>query len=281
MAGVRIVSDSACDLNQDEADALGIEIVPLSIRFGDLEFTDRQDLSVAEFYRRMAESEALPETAAPAPGAFEQVFRKLAAEGADAVVCINLSGDLSATIESARNAARSLEGEVDVRVLDSRTLTAGLGTVVLEAAKAARDGSSVDEVVALAESLIARTRVYAALDTLDNLKKGGRIGGAKAFVGSLLSVKPLINISGGHVEEAGKPRTRKKALLALRDQLFSEQGVVHLSVYDGEATDVDAFLDLIDSRFPRSEVRTGRIGAVIGTHGGPRVLGICYVVGAS
>ena len=281
MAGVRIVSDSACDLSAEEAAALGIEIVPLSIRFGDDEFTDREDLSVAEFYSRMAVTDALPETSAPAPGAFEQVFRKLAGEGADAVVCINLSGDLSATIESARNAARSLEGEVDVRVIDSRTLTAGLGTIVLEAAKAARNGSSVDEVVALADDLVARTRVYAALDTLDNLKKGGRIGGAQAFLGSLLSVKPLINVTGGHVEEAGKPRTRKKALAALRDQLYSEQGVVHLSVFDGEATDVDAFLDLIADRFPRDGVRTGRIGAVIGTHGGPRVLGICYVVDAA
>ena len=278
MAGVRIVSDSACDLSAEETAELGIEIVPLSIRFGDDEYTDREDLSVAEFYARMATTDALPETAAPAPGAFERVFRKLAGEGADAVVCINLSGELSATIESARNAARSLEGEVDVRVIDSRTLTAGLGTVVLESAKAARDGKSVDEVVALADDLVARTRVYAALDTLDNLKKGGRIGGAKAFVGSLLSVKPLINVTGGHVEEAGKPRTRKKALVALRDQLYSEKGVAHLSVYDGEAPDVDAFLDLIADRFPRADLRTGRIGAVIGTHGGPRVLGICYVV---
>jgi DegV family protein with EDD domain len=279
MAGVRIVTDSACDLDADEAAALGIEIVPLSIRFGDQEFTDRHDLSVADFYRRMAESEALPETAAPSPGAFEQVFRKLAGEGADAVVCINLSGELSATIESARNAARSLEGEVDVRVIDSRTLTAGLGTVVIEAATAARGGSSVDEVVARAEDLISRTRVYAALDTLDNLKKGGRIGGAQAFLGSLLSIKPLINVTGGHVEEAGKPRTRKKALAALRDQLFEEQDVAHLAVFDGEAPDVEAFLELIESRFPRGGLRTGRIGAVIGTHGGPRVLGICYVVG--
>jgi DegV family protein with EDD domain len=278
MAGVRIVSDSACDLSAEEAAELGIAIVPLSIRFGDDEFTDREDLSVAEFYARMATTDALPETAAPAPGAFERVFRQLAGEGADAVVCINLSGALSATIESARNAARALEGEIDVRVIDSRTLTAGLGTIVLEAAKAARDGKSVDEVVALADDLVARTRVYAALDTLENLKKGGRIGGAKAFVGSLLSVKPLINVTGGHVEEAGKPRTRKKALVALRDQLYSEQGVVHLSVYDGEAPDVDTFLDLIADRFPRADLRTGRIGAVIGTHGGPRVLGICYVV---
>ena len=281
MAGVRIVSDSACDLSAEEAAALGIEIVPLSIRFGDDEFTDREDLSVAEFYSRMAVTDALPETSAPAPGAFEQVFRKLAGEGADAVVCINLSGDLSATIESARNAARSLEGEVDVRVIDSRTLTAGLGTIVLEAAKAARNGSSVDEVVALADDLVARTRVYAALDTLDNLKKGGRIGGAQHLLGQMLAIKPLLNITGGEVEEAGKQRTRKKSLVWLRDKLFEEPRVEKLAVFDGEAPDVAEFLELISSRYGPDDIRTGRIGAVIGTHGGPRVMGICYLVAPS
>ena len=278
MSGVRIVTDSACDLTSDEATDLGIEIVPLSIRFGSQEFTDREDLSVEDFYRRMAESSDLPETAAPSPGAFEQAFRRAAAAGADSVVCINLSGGLSATIESARNAARSLDGEIDVHVVDSRTLTAGQGTIVRQAAQAAKDGASVDEVLARVDDLAARTRVYAALDTLDNLKKGGRIGGAAHLVGSMLSIKPLINVTGGQVEEASKQRTRKKALLWLRDQLYSEQGVTHLSVYDGEAPDVEEFLDLIADRFPRDAIQTGRIGAVIGAHGGPRVLGICYVV---
>jgi DegV family protein with EDD domain len=278
MAGVRIVTDSACDLTKDEAAALQVEIVPLNIRFGTEEFTDGQNLSVEEFYRRMSEAEDLPETSAPAPGAFEVAFRKLADEGADAIVCINLSGGLSATIESARNAARALEGEVDVRVIDSRTLTAGQGTIVREAARAAKGGASVDDVVSLVDDLVGRTRVYAALDTLDNLKKGGRIGGAAHLVGSMLSIKPLIDITGGTVEEASKQRTRKKALLWLRDQLYREQGVTHLSVYDGEAPDVGEFLELIAERFPTEDINTGRIGAVIGAHGGPRVLGICYVV---
>ena len=278
MAGVRIVSDSACDLTQDEADALGVEIVPLTIRFGAEEFTDRQNLSVEEFYRRMADSDALPETAAPAPGAFEVAFRKLAAEGADAVVCINLSGGLSATVEAARNAARAVDGDVDVRVIDSRTLTAGQGTIVLAAAKAGAAGLPVDDVVALIDDMVGRTHVYAALDTLDNLKKGGRIGGAQHMLGSLLAIKPLIDITGGEVEEAGKQRTRKKSLLWLRDKLFAEQGVEQLSVFDGEAPDVEEFLDLLAPRFARADIRTGRIGAVIGTHGGPRVMGICYLV---
>src|SRR3954462_9525973 len=109
---VRIVTDSACDLSSDEADELGVDIVPLSIRFGDKEFTDRVDLSVDEFYRRLNEAVELPETAAPAPGAFEQVFRRAAENGAGAVVCINLSSDLSATIQSAQNAARAVEGTI-------------------------------------------------------------------------------------------------------------------------------------------------------------------------
>src|SRR3954452_15831314 len=138
--GVRIVTDSSCDLAPDEAEVLGIDIVPLSIRFGDKEFTDRVDLSVDEFYQRLAESAALPETAAPSPGAFEQVFRRAADNGADAVVCINLSSELSATIQSAQNAARAVEDTIPVHVVDSRSITLGLGSQAIAAAEAARNG---------------------------------------------------------------------------------------------------------------------------------------------
>jgi DegV family protein with EDD domain len=277
MPGVRIVTDSSCDLSQAEAAELGVAVVPLSIRFGSEEFVDIEELSVADFYRRMAESPSLPETAAPAPGRFEQAFRQMADEGADTVLCINLSSELSATIESARNAARAVAPDIDVRVIDSRTLTAGLGTIVLQAAEAARSGASADDIEALVAGLIERTRVYATLDTLDNLKKGGRIGAAQHLLGSMLSFKPVINVSDGKVEEAGRARTRKKSLIWLRDKLFEEPRVEHLAVADGEAPDVDEFLDLIAERYPRDQVRLGRIGAVIGTHGGPRLVGICYL----
>lgn len=273
---VRIVTDSACDLTSEEAADLGIEIVPLSIRFGAEEFTDRVDLDVHEFYRRMDASDALPETAAPAPGAFDERFRRLAADGADGIVCINLSGELSATYQSARSAAQSLDG-IDVRVLDSHSITAGLGTQVLLAARAARDGASTDEVVSLVESLEPRTRVYGVLDTLDNLKKGGRIGGAQALLGSMLSIKPALDISSGVVQEAGKPRTRKKALQWLADQVLAHDHVEELAVMHGDAPDVDVVLDLLAPRYPRDQIRVGHIGAVIGTHGGPRVVGVCFL----
>src|SRR5258705_5435725 len=268
MTAVRIVTDSACDLNADEVDDLGIDIVPLSIRFGDKEFTDRVDLSVDEFYRRLAESAELPETAAPSPGAFEQVFRRAADNGDDAVVCINLSSELSATIQSAQNAARSLEGTLDVRVVDSRSITLGLGSQAIAAAEAARGGASAGEIVAMVEDMATRTRVFGALDTLENLKKGGRGGGAQALLGNLLSIKPLIDASSGRVEEAGKARTRKKALQWLADRLLQEPAVEHLCVCHGEAPDLDEFLSLLEPRFPRDKIRIGLIGAVIGTHGG-------------
>jgi DegV family protein with EDD domain len=274
---VRIVTDSSCDLTDEEIAARGIEVVPLSIRFGDEELEDRTQLSVQAFYEKLAESAVLPETAAPAPGKFEAAFRRQAEAGADAVVCINLSAGLSATMQSAQNAAVAVRDDIDVRVLDSTSITSGLGTQVLLAAEAAAGGASVDEVVALVEDLAARTHVLGALDTLDNLKKGGRIGGAKALVGSLLSIKPILDISSGTVEEAGKARTRRKALDVLRDKVFEQGAVEHLCVTHGFAPDLDEMLDLLSDRIPREQIRVGHIGPVIGTHGGPRVMGVTWV----
>jgi DegV family protein with EDD domain len=280
MAGVRVVTDSACDLTKERAAELGVEVVPLSIRFGDEEYTDGVDLSVEQFYEKLAASEALPETAAPAPGAFADAFRKAKAEGADSVICINLSSDLSATLQSAQNAAEAVKDDLPVRVVDSRSITAGLGTQVRLATEAAAGGASLDELVALVEDLAGRTKVYGCLDTLDNLKKGGRIGGAQHLLGSMLSIKPIVDVSSGKVEEAGKQRTRKKALAFMRDLVFEHDEVENLCVYHGAAPDLDDFLDLIEERFPRDEVELGTIGPVIGTHGGPRVIGVTFQASA-
>lgn len=280
MAGVRVVTDSACDLTSEQAAALGVEVVPLSIRFGDEEFVDGKDLTVSQFYEKLAISDELPETAAPSPGAFEAAFRKLQGEGADAVVCINLSSDLSATMASARNAAEAVKDDLPVHVVDSRSITAGLGTQVRLASEAAKGGATAEEVVALVEDLAGRTKVYGCLDTLDNLKKGGRIGNAQHLLGSLLSIKPIIDVSSGSVEEAGKQRTRKKALPFLRDLVFQYPEVENLCVYSGEAPDVDEFIELMSERFNPDDIEVGTIGPVIGTHGGPRVIGVTFQVPA-
>jgi DegV family protein with EDD domain len=277
MSGVHIVSDSSCDLEPDDADQRNIEIVPLTIRFGDEEFTDRQGLSVEDFYKRMAASEALPQTACPSPGAFEQAFRNARGAGADAVVCLNISSALSNTFQSAQTAAAACESDIAVHVVDSRSVSSGLGTLVLEAAKTAGDGGDVDAVLRRVDDLIPRTRVVAALNTLENLKKGGRIGGAKAMVGSILSIKPLIDISGGVVEEAGRARTRKRAMEWLYERLAAAGVIEDVAVMHSGAPDIEEFLDLIAPVCPRSTLRVGQMGAVIGTHGGPQMIGVSWI----
>ncbi|HET9542267.1 MAG TPA: DegV family protein [Acidimicrobiales bacterium] len=274
---VRIVTDSACDLDQALVDQHGIEVVPLSIRFGDDEFVDRIELSNEEFYARMAASDTLPETAAPSPGAFEQAFRKQGASG-DAVVCINLSAALSATMQSAATAAASLEGEIAVTVVDSKALTLGLGNIVVAAAEAAAAGASPTDIEAKVEDLSGRTRMWGMLDTLDNLLKGGRIGKAQQLMGSVLSIKPILDMSTGEVHEAAKPRTHKKGLLWLRDKVLEfGDDIETLWVMAGDPDDAGELVDLLAADYT-GEIGQGRIGPVIGTHGGPGVLGVTFWV---
>ena len=272
---VQIVTDSAADIPAETAAALGIRVVPLSIRFGDEEFTDGVNLSTAEFYEKMAATDLLPSTAAPSPGAFEEAMRAAGSAG-DPVVCINLSSALSATMQSAENAARAIGDDLDVRVVDSTSITAGEGLQVLAAAKAAADGATADEIVALVEDLRSRTKVFGALNTLDNLKKGGRIGGAQAMIGGLLSIKPIIDISTGSVTEAAKARTRRKALIWLRDRLFQEPDLDRVAVCHGHADDFDELIELLLPRYDREQLDTWTIGPVIGTHGGPAVVGLVW-----
>jgi len=223
----------------------------------------------------MSESSVLPETAAPSPGAFEQAFRKVGG-GGDEVVCINLSAALSATMQSAATAAKALEGEVSVTVVDSKALTLGLGNIVVACAEAAEAGASAADVVAKAEDLSDRTRMWGMLDTLDNLVKGGRIGKAQGLMGSMLSIKPVLDMSTGEVHEAAKPRTKKKGLAWLRDKVaeFGDD-VEELWVMAGDPDDAHELLDLL-APVHQGEIRVGRIGPVIGTHGGPGVLGVSF-----
>ena len=276
---VRVVTDSASDLTDEEASALGITIVPLSIRFGEEELIDRIELGADEFYARMAASDGVPGTAAPPPGAFKTAFDNCFEDGANTVVCINLSSGVSATLEAAEIGAREL-GDRDIRIIDSRSVTGGLGTMVLAAGRTASNGASAEEVVSVVESLKQRTYVYAALDTLENLKKGGRIGNAQALLGNMLSIKPIIDFSSGVVEEAAKLRTRKKSLVWLRDKL-AEHGdrVENLSVMHAQAEDIEDFLELLAAVVDPSTTRVGSLGPVVASHAGPGVVGMCFTLG--
>lgn len=275
---IRIVTDSASDISLEEAEDLGIEIVPLSVRFGETEYTDLVDLSVSDFYQKMSESDLLPSTAAPSPGAFEAAFKKCAEAGAEGVICINLSLALSATGQAAQLAADALADTLPVKCIDSKSITCGLGTIIRKAAEAAKNGGSMDDILSLVENLTGRTRIFATLDTLENLKKGGRIGGAKAMLGTMLQFKPCLDLSSGEVVEAGRQRTRKKSLIWLKEVLEGESEISELSIIHGDAPDVEEFATLISDIVPREQIRINQLGAVIGTHGGPRVLGVTYLV---
>lgn len=273
--GVRVVTDSACDLPQELVDAHAIEIVPLTIRFGDTEYVDREELSTIGFWELLQASDVLPETAAPSAGAFESKFRDLIARGATGIVCINLSSRLSATMQAAQVAAAAVGGDCPVQVIDSLTCSMGLGRLCLTAARRAADGDALDRIVAEVIGRRDRTRLFGALDTLEYLKKGGRIGNARAMLGSMLSIKPVVEVRDGVVEEAGKVRTRSKSLRVLVEKVAA-QPIDTLSVLHGLATDVDELLDLLEPIKPRDEIVLGMVGPVIGTHAGPGVIGVTF-----
>ena len=265
---VRVVTDSACDLPPTLCDELGIEVVPLTIRFGDEALIDRKDLTAQEFWARCKSAPALPETAAPSPGAFEEAYRRAQAGGADGIVVVTLSRKMSATIEAAELAAKTVGDDLPTRVVDSTNASLGEGMAVLLAAQAAAAGQTLDEVEAVARSASRRTKLIATIDTLENLRRGGRIGGAQALVGGLLSIKPLIAVSqatGGEVAEAGKQRTRARALAAVIDSARAVGPVEALGVMHAEAPDVDELLARLDDLVPREDIVVTDVGAVIGT----------------
>lgn len=273
---VRIVTDSACDLPEAACSELGVDVVPLTIRFGEREYVDRVELSTEAFWREVQAASVLPETAAPSVGAFEETFRRLGDDGADGIVCINLSGRLSATMQSAQVAAKALDGEIPIEVVDSESASMGIGNLVMYAARRAQSGASVDEIVGELEDRRSRQKVFASLDTLDFLRKGGRIGGAQAMLGSMLSIKPVIEVRDGVVEPAAKVRTRSKALRYLIDQI-PDGKVEAISVLHAMAPDLDDFLAMMEPKVPDAEVVVGTIGPVVGVHTGPRVIGIAFV----
>jgi DegV family protein with EDD domain len=277
MPGIRVVTDSACDLPDSLLAELGIGLVPLRIRFGDEELVDRTELSTKEFWSRCRQFQGLPETSAPSPGQFQTAFEAMGAEGADGVVCVNLSSKLSATIEAARQGAKALQGSLPIRVVDSLSVTLGQGLVTIEAAARARDGGDLDQVVAAAEGAAGRLKVYGAIDTLENLKRGGRIGGAQALLGSLLSIKPVIQVTGGQVEEESKQRTRGRALRYLASKVRDAGPIDRMAACGADAPDMDEFLRLLQAAGSQSNMLVGEIGPVIGTHTGPGTVGVAWL----
>lgn len=280
MANVKIVTDSAADLPEGLAASRGITVVPLTIRFGDENYLSGVDLSADDFWKKLTSTEEMPATAAPSAGDFEEVFRRLVGEGADGIVSVHLSSKLSATYQSATVAAQEF-ADVPVEVVDTLGVSATTGLMALRAAELAGEGNTAADIASALADMRPRTRLYGVIDTLEYLRRGGRIGGAQALLGTMLKVKPVVSIVDGIVEPVERVRTRPKALEFLSKVVRDNADAIEtLVVLSGAAPDLDALLDdlrgIVD--IPAESVWT--LGPVVGTHAGPGVVGVVFTTRA-
>jgi len=277
MARIRVVTDSACDIPEEIARRLNIDIVSLSIRFGDEEFTDRVDLTPEAFWAKCKASKTLPETAAPSPGAFQAAYERAKADGYDGVIVITLSALLSATHQSATLGAEAVAGAIEVRVVDSKAVSMAQGLMVIDVAEVAATGVSLDLLVLHAESLVTKVGVVAMLDTLEHLIKGGRVGGARALLGQVLSIKPILELKDGVVAEAGRQRTRAKALVTIATVTKGHAPLRRLALVHGASSEVKALEALVADVVTDNPIIVTDMGPVVGTHGGPGIIGLCWI----
>jgi len=276
LSRIAIVTDSASDLPLDVAASKGITIVPLVVSFGSESFKAGTELSTADFWRRMTAPDApMPTTAASSPGDFRVAFEQAFATGAEAVISINVAGTLSGTLKAVQ-IARDLLPDREIHVVDSGTASMGVGMLALMAAEMSEAGSTAAAIARAVEDRSRDVDLYVALDTLEYLKRGGRISGAQAAIGTLLSVKPIITVRDGLVHTADKPRTSGKARARLKE-LLTARPVERVAVLYTPPADGDAFraelLDAYAGAVDGTEVSVSPVGASVGPHLGPGCVG--------
>lgn len=271
---VRIVTDSTCDLPADEAERHGITVVPLSVFFGDEGLLDGVDITAADFYDRMTAYKGLPRTSQPSVELFQDAYRSLAGDGVE-IVSIHVSSKLSGTLNAASVAREVVKDEVHVDLIDSYNVSLGLGLIVLEAARAAQAGATVPEVVATARRAMDRVSVHVVVDTLEYLQKGGRIGRARSFLGSVLSIKPIIRVEDGEVAPFERVRTRSKAVERMFELASNMPRAKEMFIgCSGDDTDALALIERLRPLLPHTDLKLGYLGPVVGVYTGPNALGI-------
>ena len=272
MANVKIVTDSVADLPQEIIDNLGITIVPMIVRFGNKIYRDNVDLTVDQFYEKLKTSAYFPVTSAPSPTDFSSAYDKLAQE-TDEILVITLTGKLSATYNVALQSRRLIKNKCRVEVLDSQTAIMAQGFVVIKAAEAAMEGASLDEVIEIAQNTIPRVDIFGTFDSLEFLRKGGRIGAAKALLGSALKINPLLTLKNGTVIPAGRTRSRAKAMDRISEFVESYESIEKLAVENTACSDeAEVLIEKISTLYDREKIYLSRMTPVIGTHTGPGLL---------
>jgi len=269
---VRIVTDSVSDLPTQVVQELGISVVPLNVTFGRETYRDGIDMTTEQFYQRLVKSKTLPVTSVPSQVAFTEIYDKLAEE-TDEILVITLSAKLSATNDVALQSINLMRNECRVEVIDSEWAVMAQGFIVIAAAKAAKAGASFDEVRDIALRNESRVKMRAAFDTLEYLKRGGRIGRASALMGSMLRINPLITINDGEIEPAGRTRSRARAIDNLVNFVMDYSNIDGIAVEDAACPDeADNLVERLSPRFPREQIYRSRTTPVIGTHTGPGIL---------
>ena len=269
---VKIVTDSVADLPLQVVKELGITVVPLNVRFGEKVYRDGIDLTTDEFYDKLARSKVFPVTSVPSPAAFAEAYDKLAKE-TDEILAIIVSSKLSGTYDVAVQSIGLMKRKCRVEVIDSQTATMAQGFIVMAAARAAKAGANLDELEAIVRRNISRVDFRAAFDTLEYLRRGGRIGRAQAFLGSVLKVNPIITLKDGVVEPAGRTRSRAKAIDYLYNFALSYSNIEEMAVEDtATPEEAEALVERLSSKFPKERIYRSRMTPAIGTHTGPRLL---------
>jgi len=273
---VKIVTDSSADLPAQLAQELGITVVPLYVRFGEEVYRERVDISEEEFYQRLLHGPIHPVTIQPNPQDFANVYQELS-PAADGIVSIHISSKLSGTCNSALQAKEMIEKGCPIEVVDSQIITVGLGLICIAAAAVAKTGADLQQVVKEVKQTLPNVHLLALVDTLKYLLLGGRIGKAKALVGSLLNVKPLLTLEEGEVVPRGQARTRSKGIERLFDFVAKATNIQDLAVaYSTTPDEAQALAERIGSIFTKGPVKIARLGTTLGVHMGPGALAVAF-----
>ncbi|MFH1775042.1 MAG: DegV family protein [Chloroflexota bacterium] len=269
---LRIITDSVADLPEEITRELDITVIPLNVRFGTDVYRDGVDLTPDEFYERLIHSKTLPVTSVAAPGVFAGVYDEVA-EAADEILVIALSSKFSATYDVAQQGIEMMKQKCRIEVLDSQWAVMCQGFMVIAAARAAKAGASLDEALYIARSYIPRVHLRAAFGTLEYLKRGGRIGMAQAFLGSILNINPIIGMKDGEVFPYDRERSRAKALNYLYNFVAGFSSIEELAVeYATASGDAETLIERLGAVFPKERIYRTRVSPAIGTHTGPNLI---------
>lgn len=277
MKKIRIVTDSTADISKEVREALDIEMVPLKVHFGTDTYQDYVTIQPKQFYELLANNAALPTTSQPSPVEFVEIYKKLTLDPDVQIISLHISSALSGTFQSATLAKQLLEGKADITIYDSKSASYGLGLLVIAAAEAAKQGKSKDEILTMIRKQRGDSTLYFLVDTLEYLQKGGRIGKAAAFMGSLLNIKPILSVdTEGEVVSVDKVRGQKKAMMRivelLRQKEVSRHEVQFMIAHSTTTIIAEEFGLLLQDNFQVKSLLYTQLGPVIGTHVGPGAL---------